>query len=189
MIASGDWATQLLALNLVSKENHRFYNEVLSLPMPAGLTPEQEQEYLVLLSQQVTPNQNTANMADGKLKEFWAQEAAKEGYRKFGAQNVEWNQFITKEVESLAGIAPEEQKTAWTSLVTEIKGLAVQSQTPSLAELESARTNLKANPFAATALEQAIAVEKKAQRRSMVEYLESRLATLAKKESDIKEKQ
>ncbi|MNL65162.1 hypothetical protein D3C87_1894550 [compost metagenome] len=73
--------------------------------------------------------------------------------------------------------------------MTEIKGLAVQSQTPSLAELESARTNLKANPFAATALEQAIAVEKKAQRRSMVEYLESRLATLAKKESDLKEKQ
>jgi hypothetical protein len=195
-IATGDWATQILALNLVSKENHRFYNEVLSLPMPAGLTPEQEQEYLMLLSQQVTPNQNMASMADAKLKEFWSQETAKEGYRKFGSQNVEWNQAITQEVEALAAIAPEEQKAAWTQVAGEVKALKTQEQKPSLAELETARTNLKANPFVPSAIEQAIAMEKKAHRRSMVEYLESRLATLAaapnvttsKKDSDIKEK-
>jgi hypothetical protein len=67
--------------------------------------------------------------------------------------------------------------------------LDTQSAKPSLAELEKARTNLKQNPFAPTALQEAITVEKKAQRRSMVEYLESRLATLAKKDTDLKEKQ
>jgi hypothetical protein len=189
IIASGDWASQLMALNLVSKENHRFYNEVLSLPMPAGLTAEQEQEYLQLLSQQVSPNQNTGNMADAKLKEFWAQKDAMEGYRQFSSHNIEWNQFISKEVQALAAIAPEEQKASWSGLVTEIKSLDTQSAKPSLAELEKARTNLKQNPFAPTALQEAITVEKKAQRRSMVEYLESRLATLAKKDTDLKEKQ
>ncbi len=72
-IAAGDWSSQLLSLDLVAKENKRFYEEALALPMPAGLTPEQETEYLSILSQQVSPNQTTATMAETKVKEFWSQ--------------------------------------------------------------------------------------------------------------------
>lgn len=186
-IASGDWSSQLLALDTVAKENTRFYNEVLSLPMPEGLTGEQEQEYLTLLSQQVAPNQSTAQMAEAKVKEFWAQGSALENYRKFAAANSAWSKFISEEVEAVSAIAPEDQKVAWTGLVTEIKTAAGNGvQKPSLAELEKARTNLKQNPFALSALQEVLALEKKAQRSSMVEYLESRIATL---NSDSKGKQ
>lgn len=188
-IATGDWSSQLLALDLVAKENARFYNEALALPMPAGLTPEQETEYLTILSQQVAPNQNTATMAETKVKEFWSQKSALETYKSFAANNYNWAKYIATEVEALAAIAPEDQKASWSAAATEIKVAEGSLQKPSIVELEQARTNLKQNPFAVSAIEQAIVVEKKAQRKSMVEYLEGRLATLAKKDSEVKEKQ
>ncbi|WP_374078745.1 hypothetical protein [Bdellovibrio bacteriovorus] len=188
-IAAGDWSSQLLALDLVAKENARFYNEALALPMPAGLTPEQENEYLTILSQQVAPNQNAATMAETKVKEFWAQKSALDSYKTFAANNYNWSKYIAADVEAVTAIAPEDQKASWTAAVVEIKAAEGSLQKPSLAELEKARTNLKQNPFAASAIQEAIAVEKKAQRKSMVEYLEGRLATLAKKDNEVKEKQ
>lgn len=186
-IASGDWASQLLSLDVVAKENQRFYEEVLSLPMPEGLSGEQEQEYLSLLSQQVAPNQNTASMADAKVKEFWSQPEAMNNYRKFLEQNMAWSSFISEEVEMIAASAPEAQKAAWTSVTKEAHaGVAAQSK-PTLAEMEKARTNLKQNPFQLAALQQVLELEKKAQRKSMVEYLESRIASLNKKDGDAKE--
>ncbi|NUN04792.1 MAG: hypothetical protein HUU57_03425 [Bdellovibrio sp.] len=185
-IASGDWASQLLSLDLVAKENRRFYNEALALPMPTGLTPDQENEYLSILSQQVTPNQNTATMAEAKVKEFWEQKAALDSYKTFAAQNFAWSKFTTEEVEALAAIAPAEQKATWSGALAEMQGMNGTVQRPSLAELEKARTHLKQNPFAPGAIQDVIALERKAQRKSMVEYLEGRLANLAKKDSEVK---
>ncbi|WP_253720903.1 tetratricopeptide repeat protein [Bdellovibrio bacteriovorus] len=185
-IATGDWSSQMLALDLVAKENSRFYNEALALPMPTGLTPEQENEYLTILSQQVAPNQNTAMMAETKVKEFWSQKTALDSYKTFAHQNYNWANYIVEEVEAVAAIAPEDQKIAWTGAVSEIKASVTAQQKPSLAEMEKARTNLKQNPFTVSAIEEAIAVEKKAQRKSMVEYLQGRLATLAKKDGEVK---
>lgn len=185
-IAAGDWSSQLLALDVVAKENLRFYNEVLSLPMPAGLTPEQEGEYLTILSQQVAPNQNTATMADTKVKEFWGQKAALESYKTFASHNTEWAKFTVNEINALSEVAPEDQKASWMAMATDIKNSDLGAQKPSLAELEKARTNLKQNPFVASAIEQVLVLERKAQRKSMVEYLEGRLATLAKRDGETK---
>ncbi len=187
-ISAGDWASQLLALDLVAKENMRFYNEALALPMPGGLTPEQESEYLMILSQQVQPNQSTAMMAETKVKEFWAQGTALETYKTFAHQNMEWAKYTAEEIAAVANVAPEAQKAAWTTASVEIQTAAGAIAKPSLAELEKARTNLKQNPFAATAIEEALALERKAQRKSMVEYLEGRLASL-KTTAEPKEKQ
>ncbi len=182
-IASGDWTAQLLSLDLVAKENQRFYNEVLSLPMPAGFTAEQENEYLMLLSQQVAPNQSTAQMAESKVKEFWAQSSASENFRQTAKQNPEWVPFIGKEVDSLVAVAPEDKKASWMSLKQEVLALNPANQPkPSFAELEKARSTLKMHPFQPTAIQEVLALEKKAQRPSMVAYLESRLASAEKRE-------
>jgi hypothetical protein len=188
-IAFGDWASQLLSLELVARENSRFYSEALALPMPTGLTPEQENEYLNLLSQQVTPNQAAATSSDIKLKEFWSTSSALASYKNFASQNPNWAPLILDEVEAIASIAPAELKSSWAASIIEIKGLGHEGQKPNLAELEKARTNLKQNPFSESAIQEVIALEKKAQRKSMVEYLEGRLATLAKKDPNSKEKQ
>lgn len=188
-IESGDWASQLLALDVVAKENLRFYNEALALPMPEGLTPDQENEYLTILSQQVAPHQNVAMMAETKRNEFWSQQNALDSYKDFLAHNSQWGGFILPEVEAVAQIAPEEQKSAWQDVASQIKTTEGLIEKPSLAELESARMHLRANPFEPQAIQKVIALEKKAQRKSMVEYLEGRLATLRAPANDAKEKQ
>lgn len=186
-IEGGDWASQLLALDLVAKENMRFYNEALALPVPEGLTPEQENEYLTVLSSQVAPNQNTAMMAETKVKEFWSQGSALESYKKFAQNNYNWSQFILEEVQTLAALAPEEAQASWQGAIGEIQVAQGQVEKPTLAEMERVRTNLKQNPFAASAIQDAIAIEKKAQRKTMVEYLQGRLASLSEKSEQSKE--
>ncbi len=41
-IDAGDWTTQILSLSILARETNRFYEEILSLPMPEGLTPDEE---------------------------------------------------------------------------------------------------------------------------------------------------
>ncbi|MBV2167255.1 MAG: hypothetical protein KUL82_01000, partial [Bdellovibrio sp.] len=122
-------------------------------------------------------------------KEFWGQKTALETYKTFAAQNFEWAKYTVEEVEALAAVAPEDQKASWTGAVAEIRASDLAQVKPTLAELEKARMNLKQNPFVASAIQEVLILEKKAQRKSMVEYLEGRLATLAKKDNEVKEKQ
>jgi hypothetical protein len=127
-------------------------------------------------------------MAEAKVKEFWGQTSALETNKTFASHNIEWAKYTAEEIEAVAAIAPDTQKEAWTTASTDIKTAAGAITKPSLAELEKARTNLKQNPFAANAIEEALALERKAQRKSMVEYLEGRLASL-KTTAEPKEKQ
>ncbi|MCB0386136.1 MAG: hypothetical protein KDD43_12150, partial [Bdellovibrionales bacterium] len=56
-IDAEDWTAQMLTVQVLGGESNRYYQEILSLPMPDGLTPEQQNEYLQLLSQQAAPHQ------------------------------------------------------------------------------------------------------------------------------------
>ncbi len=185
-IASADWSSQLLSLDTVAKENKRFYTEVLSLPTPEGLTGEDEQQYLGLLSQQVAPNQSKSEMAETKLKEFWADKSVYEKYKASLAANPEWAQFVAEEVAMVAAIAPVDQKPAFAEIQTMATAKRIPANQPSFAELEKARLNLKQNPFAESAVKNVLELEKKADRTAMVEYLESRLSGLATKGADSK---
>lgn len=188
-IALGDWTAQLLSLSLVAKENSRFYQEALALPMPPGLTPEQENEYLTLISHQVAPNQTAATMAETKAKEFWSQPNSLESFKTYSALNPQWNKFITEEIQALSDEAPESQKTVWKIAATSMMTTEKSSTPPSFIELETARTHLKKNPFSVQAIENVLTLEKKSNRTRMVEYLEGRLANLNGKGLEAKEKQ
>src|SRR5690606_28323975 len=72
-IVNQDWTSQLVSIDLVAKESERFYQDLISAPIPQGLTPEEEGEYLNLLSAQAAPFQVKATEAKAKTDEFWAQ--------------------------------------------------------------------------------------------------------------------
>ncbi|MBC7420619.1 MAG: tetratricopeptide repeat protein [Bdellovibrio sp.] len=177
-IASADWSSQLLSLDLVAKENKRFYTEVLSLPTPEGLTGEDEQQYLGLLSQQVAPNQSKSEMAEIKVKEFWADKSVNEKYKSALAANPEWSSYVAEEVAMVSAVAPEAQKAGFSEIQAMASIRKVAANQPTFAELEKARLNLKQNPFVASAVKNVLELEKKADRTAMVEYLESRLSGL-----------
>lgn len=177
-IASADWSSQLLSLDRVAKENKRFYTEVLSLPTPDGLTGEDEQQYLGLLSQQVAPNQSKSEMAETKLKEFWADKSVHEKYKAALTANPEWAPLIADEVSMVAAIAPADQKASFAEIQALATAKPAVTNQPTFAELENARMNLKKNPFEISAVKNVLELEKRTDRTAMVEYLESRLSGL-----------
>src|SRR5690606_19457323 len=65
-IQDGDWTSQLVSIDMLAKESERFYQELISAPMPQGLTAEEEGEYLNLLSAQAAPFQTKAAAAKVK---------------------------------------------------------------------------------------------------------------------------
>jgi tetratricopeptide (TPR) repeat protein len=185
-LESGDWTSQVLLLKVVSDENQRFYNELMSLPTPAGFTAEQEQEYLGLLMQQAAPHQTKSADITAKVETLWQQisggESLKLAYLKAPSELADLVKF---ELTALEIVAPPARK----SVVADIKLSLEQSinskssigsgqNLVSMQTLEKARGDVRSNPFNRGFIEGLLKLEKQAGRGDMVEYLESRLATM-----------
>lgn len=170
-IQLGDWTAQVVSLDLVAKENDRFYQDLLSAPMPTGLTPEEEQEYLQILSTQAAPYQVKSQQARAKVTEFWTAPGVMKELET--AAKGDFPRLAAAEMTFLKDTAPTEMATALAA-VTAPAG--VENTKPSLESLEAARRLVRDNPFDRTAVEALLNLEKQAGHRAMVGYLESRLS-------------
>ncbi len=170
-----EWASQIVLLNLLAQEHQRFYNEVLSLPVPAGLSAEEEQQYLGLLSEQAAPHQTKANDIQGKLAEIYKN---KDAFAKFSdnVQNqVEPMRAISvKELDVVKAVVPAELQSL---LIVRTVAAAAPAQ-PAIAEVEKLRQQVRESPFDKTRLQQLLTFEKQLGRSSMVAYLQSRLDSI-----------
>jgi tetratricopeptide (TPR) repeat protein len=175
-IQSGDWTSQLVSLDLLAKESERFYSELLSAPVPAGLQGEEEQQYLSLLSAQAAPFQTKAAAAKVKVDEFWKNT----GWSKSLEQA--WNDMALRpllavEVAALKEIAPSDQQASLANLkITP----PAQVEHPAVQVVQAARKKVYQNPFDAQALEELLSLEKKTENVAMVQYLQTRLTNLNK---------
>lgn len=171
-----DWSTQMLTVQLLGAESNRFYQELLSLPMPEGLSPEQQNEYLQALSQQAGPHQIRAQELQTKTQEFWAHENLVGDFAKkmpvfAGAERDKY----VMELSLVAAAAPEALKPQLEQI---LQTPAQQKLVPTIAELEGARQQVRSQPFNRGSLENLLTLEKKMGREAMVVYLENRLAKL-----------
>lgn len=176
-IETADWTSQLASLDLRAKENDRFYQEVLSLPVPSGLSEEEQRQYQQLLSQQAAPHQLRSTDAAKKVDEFWSQETAFAKLESSAAQTTtaSLRNIMLKEIETLEGIAPEATKPKLASMKTALNTKIVL---PSLNELEAARQAVRLNPIDPARLTALMEIERKMGRAVMVSYLEGRLAKI-----------
>lgn len=170
-----DWASQIVFLNLVAKEHERFYNEVLSLPVPAGLAPEEEQQYLSLLSQQAAPHQTKANDIKGKLKEIYANQAA---FTKFRQSVADQREPMRKVFVSQMNLVRTTLTPETATLLADV-GAQAEAAKPSMVQVEAARQQVRETPFDAPKIQNLMALEKQLGRNSMVSYLQTRLDGLA----------
>ncbi len=174
-IQSGDWTAQLVSIDLIARESERFYQDLLSAPTPAGLTPEEEQEYLQILSTQAMPYQTKAAEAKTKAGQFW------QGTDWAAGLTASWRQkpirkLITTEVDALKEIAPEDQRAKLDGFKEE----TVLSERPSVKDIQAARQKVFDNPMDKTALEGLLSLERKSDNLAMSEYLSNRLERLNK---------
>jgi tetratricopeptide (TPR) repeat protein len=174
-VEASDWTSEAVTLDLLAKENMRFYNELLALPVPSGLSASDERQYLSLLSQQAAPHQTRAQDISKKLDEFWLNEKAIDGLEQsLGTSDGYREAILLRETRALSLVAPDKLKTRLSALVEKFE----KQSRPTITEIESARRAVRVSPLDKVSLEKLLVLEKKMDRPPMVAYLEGRIQSL-----------
>jgi hypothetical protein len=182
-IALADWSAQLVVLDLVQKESDRFYQELMTLPVPEGLGPEDEQKYLQLLGQQSAPYKTQSEMAQLKVKEFWQAPQWKENFIQSSEVMAELRkESIQSEMAQLSEVAPELEKTFFKNRSVEIQQKGLKASTVAIGEIEKAKSVVREKPFDKAAIENLFQMEKENKNLAMMQYLEGRLKNLQSSE-------
>ncbi|MCM2282877.1 MAG: hypothetical protein NDI61_13640, partial [Bdellovibrionaceae bacterium] len=175
-----DWTAQLVTLDRLARESERFYQEILALPVPAGLSGEDEQQYLALLSQQASPHQVRAQDVGRKVAEFWANETAIPQLKaSLAAEHGPLRKVLAQELALVQATAPDAKKSDLQSLLalSETRTEASPDR-PTRELLEAARRSVRENPMHRQAVSRLLELERQAGREVMATYLETRLSTL-----------
>jgi hypothetical protein len=143
--------------------------------MPTGLTPEEEQQYMQILSQQAMPYQTKAAEAKTKVGQFWGDSNWQEGLTNSWRQQ-DLRKLINVEVAALKEIAPTEQ----VAKLDTFKEETVLKERPSVQEIQAARQKVFDNPMDKTALEGLLQLERKSDNLAMSAYLANRIERLNK---------
>ena len=172
-IRSKDPVLQIITLSALSSQNRRFYHELLALPTPRGLGPQQRVEYQQALQSRATPYLSESEKVDVKLNTFWSapeflaplQEGAKEPL-------FEIRQAYQSDLKRIAIFAPSQfasqlQETTQKPFIK-----------PSRKQILQARAEVANDPFNTNKLTQLKALEELAGGEAMVTYLEARLLQL-----------
>lgn len=178
-IDAGDWTSQLVSVDLLAKETERFYTELLSAPMPKGLSDEEQQQYMQLLSAQATPYQAKSTEAKAKVEQFWKNSSWQTAL-KTTWQQADLRSVSITEVNALREIAPQEYQNVLADLVVTKKDTTVAATRPSLKEIQEARSLVHQNPFDKQSLQALLDLEKKSENTAMTQYLQTRIENLAK---------
>lgn len=185
-LVSGDWLSQIKTLKVVKVENQRFYEELMSLPAPAGLSPEEESQYLQLLMQQASPHQLKAQDVAAKLDQLLAQTESFKAYETAVGfvqkpENQQWRKYVQAELSLLQAEMSEAQAAIVSQWMQVVQAGPQNLRSPELlSQSESWVKQVRTNPFDFQALDQLIQVEKQMGRQVMVEYLEGRKQALTK---------
>lgn len=178
-IRSKDWTSQLLAIHLFSEESGRFYNDILSAPLPQGMSEADQQAYMTVLSTQATPFQTKATESKKKVDEFWQDQNWEQALKK-NLEQADLRQMMLAEVSLLKGIAPEAQKQILGALTTAPQN---EMEKPSLQALQEVKQKVIADPLNKNNLQDLLSLEQKSNNTAMVGYLQSRMNSLEQKET------
>lgn len=173
LVESGDWSLQVFLLSHLRTEQLRFYNELIQLPPPEGLSPEEQQQYVTLLGGQAQPFKSKADQLELKLNEISRSPWGLDGLL------ADYHNGEGKVQELLAGHIAKVQSVVSAELSEQIFTVPrkeIQGAVPSLAQLEQARQKVQARPYDRSALAQLLKLEKGRGYNPIVQYLQSRMA-------------
>ena len=184
LLKTEDWTAQVFIISHWKAELKRFYNSVVSLPLPKGLTVEEQKEYKALLTDQMRVYEGQIKQLESKLKVLWSQDFASD-YRAGLKQDPVFYSLLKWELNKLAGIAKGEQKsqiqTLLSSLKTNQKEHQVKAKTNKIDQeaINSLYEILRKNPFDKKSLTELLSLEKNNEALSF--YLSDRIEELKQK--------
>lgn len=167
-----DVTAQMMALNIVAYENLRLVSDLAALPLPKGLSPAEQNQYLGLLKNQSRPYFVKAQTAQQQQQAIWAKSPAlAQTLKDFQSAGPELRNLLAKELSLLAelpGNGP--MKSAVEN--------ALREKSFTMNDLTAARTNVSEDPSNARNIERLKAIETKIGHPLMPSYLEARLTHL-----------
>ena len=175
-IESGDWTSQFVSIDTLAKESERFYQELMSAPVPQGLSQEDEIQYLSLLSAQATPFQSKASEAKLKVEQFESSDWVTTLKQSWSSSEL--RSLVSVEVEALKQVTNSTKKTQLADFNMPTRETTASGM-PSITEITSARKQVFEQPKNQSALEHLLAVEQRAQNKAMVQYLQTRIGQLS----------
>ncbi|MNK11965.1 hypothetical protein D3C87_300160 [compost metagenome] len=169
-----DVTAQMLVLNLVTQENERLVHDLAALPMPKGLNPAQQKQYIDILKAKSKPFLYKAKVAQQKQQEIWNQSPAL-------AQLIKDYKTVRPEVQKLLG--RELQLLVQLPSTGKMKSLAesaLREGSFSSRDLLSARRSVSDNPESVRDIENLKFLETKIGHPLMSSYLDARLNHIQK---------
>jgi len=176
-----DWSSQLVVLSALARENKRFYDEIMSLPIPEGLSEEESNQYMVLLSNQAKPFQQKVTLMNDKAKTLWSREGWDKEYLDILKTRPEATQLLKIELDLLAQLATDEEVKArllvisdsWNQQTSRL-GKRDQGSSPD-DQLTKLREEVRASPFDYYKQSQLVQAERLAGNLRLADYLEAKL--------------
>jgi hypothetical protein len=179
MIKTGDVWLQALALQTVANENRRLKNEILALPAPKSLKESDLKRYQVLVQKQVQPFEVKSVRVSDKVQKFWKSNPAETVGLTIEKTLGSKRSFLSREATVLASAL----ETVGQDQEARRVRSAIESDATSVRQsaLESARNDVKEDPFDVESIRRLRELEAKAGRETMVAYLDSRMSRMGVK--------
>lgn len=185
------WFGQVYALDALAKESQRFYEEVMSLPIPEELTPEEQNQYMNLLAQSAAPYQAKNQQITNTLEGIWNEKKAVKSAFTSLSKQPKWVQNLwIKEYQGLTEISPKGFDSFLAAEVEQFNSkqtvVAEKSADVPLKDMMKVRSKVVAEPFDKGILGQLLDIEKQRKQEKMVIYLEQRLSKLDQLKGGVK---
>lgn len=177
-IQAQDWSAQILTLGAVASENQRFYQDLMSLPMPEGLTPDEESQYMQMLMQQAQPYANKAAEVKAKVTELWQRSSWDKAYQESLEKAPETSPLFALELGLLKAAAENEDQIKIDQILAQMAKPTRLISSEKHQSLASAREQLRANPLDKVAHQNLIHAEREVGNTAMAQYLEMRMQNL-----------
>jgi TolA-binding protein len=169
-----DVTAQMMALDIVARENDRMVRDIVALPVPAKLKPNEQAQYLNALKTQSKPFFMKAKVAQQKESEMWDRSPAlTQLVSDYRTVRPELKKLLRRELQLLSAI-PNGGR-----LQGEVNS-ALNDTASSPQELASARKIVAENPNDVRQIENLKILETKIGHPLMPAYLEARLSQIQK---------
>lgn len=173
-IDSQDWVTQLVALSVLRDANKRMEQDLLSLPVPAELTPEQRQQYSEAIASQAAQYQTKNEELQVKITEFFSGPGQNQVFEETKDQPASVQRQILSQLKAIDELNPQATVVSTVeSLYNSHKVDAAEKVSPT--EIESLKKLVRQQPLSVDPLERLIQFEKQRDPNSeMFNYLMAR---------------
>ena len=169
-LSLNDFTSAVLALTTVTRENNRLVSDLMSLPAPRGLKPQELAQYNAILKAKAQPFLAKAQTANAKLSEFWNNSRALDAIvADYTNSRTEVKALFAREIQLLAAQSTSQRG----SLLS-----ALNSSSASPSDLASARRAVSQDPRNLSDIQKLISLETKIGNPMIASYMERRLDQL-----------